>query len=137
MRIVRTIKQDSVCQLEISFEHDLSPLVNVAILFLSVIRIPITEINHILVFHYYCNECTVMHNIRNTYPLLLTKLSSTMGHTKTVKKTGDISSQRLLKRLSRMHESGFSIRDISEQLELDQKSVNKLLKSLGYAVSST
>jgi hypothetical protein len=54
VRIVRTIKQDSVSQVEISFEHDLSPLVNVAILFLSVITIPITEINHILVFHYYC-----------------------------------------------------------------------------------
>ena len=77
-----------------------------------------------------------MHNIHNIYPLLLTSLPSTMGNTKTVGKTKDVS-PRMLKRLSRMHESGISIKEISEELELDQKSVKRLLKSLGYAVSST
>ncbi|MEM3094561.1 MAG: hypothetical protein QXX64_02865 [Nitrososphaera sp.] len=39
----------------------------------------------------------------------------------------------LLKRLSRMYEDRISIKDISEQLRMDQMTVKKLLKLLGYA----
>ncbi|AFU58959.1 hypothetical protein Ngar_c20270 [Candidatus Nitrososphaera gargensis Ga9.2] len=41
----------------------------------------------------------------------------------------------LLKRLSRMYEAGISIKDISDQLRMDQMTVKKLLKLLGYAAS--
>ena len=39
----------------------------------------------------------------------------------------------LLKRLSRMCEASISIRDISEELKMDQRTVKRLLKLLGYA----
>jgi DNA-binding MarR family transcriptional regulator len=39
----------------------------------------------------------------------------------------------LLKRLSRMYEAGISIRDISEELKMDELTVKRLLKLLGYA----
>lgn len=55
-----------------------------------------------------------------------------ISDTKAVGKTVNVS-QWLLKRLSRMHESGISISDISEQLEIDEKSIVRLLKLLGYA----
>ena len=38
----------------------------------------------------------------------------------------------LLKRLSRMYEAGISIRDISEELKMDELTVKRLLKLLGY-----
>lgn len=40
---------------------------------------------------------------------------------------------QLLKRLSRMYESGIPLKDISEELKMDQRTVKKLLKLLGYA----
>ncbi|HEX7032967.1 MAG TPA: hypothetical protein VF172_08210 [Nitrososphaera sp.] len=40
---------------------------------------------------------------------------------------------KVLKQLSRMYEAGISIKDISDQLEMDQMTVKKLLKLLGYA----
>jgi DNA-binding MarR family transcriptional regulator len=58
-----------------------------------------------------------------------------MSDTKTIGKAINIS-QWLLKRLSRMYESGISVKDISEQLELDEKSVKRLLNLLGYASST-
>jgi DNA-binding MarR family transcriptional regulator len=41
----------------------------------------------------------------------------------------------LLKQLSRMYEAGISIKDISEQLRIDQRTVKRLLKLLGYAAA--
>ena len=38
----------------------------------------------------------------------------------------------LLKRLSRMYEASISIRDISEELKMDELTVKRLLKLLGY-----
>ena len=38
----------------------------------------------------------------------------------------------LLKRLSRMYEASISIRDISEELKIDELTVKRLLKLLGY-----
>ncbi|MEW6604764.1 MAG: hypothetical protein AB1351_08765 [Thermoproteota archaeon] len=48
-----------------------------------------------------------------------------------IKSTTIIDSQ-LLKRMSRMYETGISIKDISEQLEIEQDIIKKLLKLLGY-----
>jgi DNA-binding MarR family transcriptional regulator len=42
---------------------------------------------------------------------------------------------KLLKQLSRMYEAGISIKDISDQLRMDQMTVKKLLKLLGYAAA--
>jgi DNA-binding MarR family transcriptional regulator len=39
----------------------------------------------------------------------------------------------LLKQLSRMYEVGISLKDISEELKMDQKTAKRLLKLLGYA----
>jgi hypothetical protein len=39
---------------------------------------------------------------------------------------------KLLKRLSRMYEAGISLEDISEELKMDQKTAERLLKLLGY-----
>ena len=39
----------------------------------------------------------------------------------------------LLKRLSRMFEASPSIRDISEELKMDELTVKRLLKLLGYS----
>jgi hypothetical protein len=39
----------------------------------------------------------------------------------------------LLKRLSRMFEASPSIRDISEELKMDELTVKRLLRLLGYA----
>lgn len=52
--------------------------------------------------------------------------------------TGEIESTtrieaQLLKQLSRMYETGISIKDISEELKMDQRTVKRLLKLLGYA----
>jgi len=87
------------------------------------------------VFHN-SSVCSAMHNIHNIYPLLLTSLSKTMSNTKMVRKSKDVS-PRLLKRPSRIDESGISKKDISDELELNQKSVKRLLKSLAHVVSST
>lgn len=38
----------------------------------------------------------------------------------------------LLKRLSRMYEQGISIKDISEELGVEQSTIKKLPKLLGY-----
>jgi orotate phosphoribosyltransferase-like protein len=40
---------------------------------------------------------------------------------------------KLLKRLSRMYETGISLYDISEDLRIDEKTARMLLKLLGYA----
>jgi DNA-binding IclR family transcriptional regulator len=40
---------------------------------------------------------------------------------------------QLLKRLSRMYEAGISLQDISEEFRMDQTTVKRLLKLLGYA----
>lgn len=53
---------------------------------------------------------------------------------KIIEKTVNVS-QGLLKRLSRMYESGISVKDISEQINVDEESLKKLLKLLGYAVT--
>jgi|GEM_PF-3544911 len=42
---------------------------------------------------------------------------------------------KMLKQMSRMYESGISIKDISDQLGMDLMTVKKLLKLLGYAAS--
>lgn len=42
---------------------------------------------------------------------------------------------RLLKQLSSMYEAGISIKDISEQLRMDQTMVKRLLGLLGYAAA--
>lgn len=55
-------------------------------------------------------------------------------NTKTIEKTVNIS-QGLLKRLSRMYESSIPIKDISEQTDIEEESVKRLLKLLGYAVT--
>jgi DNA-binding MarR family transcriptional regulator len=39
---------------------------------------------------------------------------------------------KLLKQLARMYEAGISLKDISEELGMDQKMVKRLLKLLGY-----
>jgi DNA-binding IclR family transcriptional regulator len=39
---------------------------------------------------------------------------------------------QLLKRLSKMYEAGISIQDISEEFRMDQITVKRLLKLLGY-----
>ena len=43
------------------------------------------------------------------------------------------SKAQLLKQLSRMYEAGISISDISKELKMDQRTIKKLLKLLGYA----
>ena len=43
------------------------------------------------------------------------------------------SEAQLLKQLSRMYEAGISINDISKELKMDQETVKRLLKRLGYA----
>lgn len=40
---------------------------------------------------------------------------------------------QLLKRISRMQETGVSLKSISEELAIDQDIIKKLLKLLGYA----
>jgi hypothetical protein len=55
-------------------------------------------------------------------------------NSKIIGKTVNIS-QGLLKRLSRMYESNIPIKDISEQTGVEEESVKKLLKLLGYAVT--
>lgn len=69
-----------------------------------------------------------MHNILNTYP----SLHRSEHMTGEIESTTRIEAQ-LLKRLSRMYEAGISINDISEELKMDQRTVKRLLKLLGYA----
>ncbi|MEP0824270.1 MAG: winged helix-turn-helix transcriptional regulator [Nitrososphaera sp.] len=40
---------------------------------------------------------------------------------------------RILKQMSKMYEAGISIKDISDQVGMDQMTVKRLLKLLGYA----
>lgn len=40
---------------------------------------------------------------------------------------------QLLTQLSRMYGAGISLRDISEELKVEQKTVQRLLKLLGYS----
>ena len=47
------------------------------------------------------------------------------------------SKAQLLKQLSRMYEAGISISDISKELKMDQRTIKKLLKLLGYASEKT
>lgn len=42
---------------------------------------------------------------------------------------------RLLRQLSRMYEAGISIKDISDELKMDQLTASRLLKLLGYAAA--
>jgi DNA-binding MarR family transcriptional regulator len=39
---------------------------------------------------------------------------------------------KLLKQLSRMYEAGISLKDISGELKMDQRTAKRLLKLLGY-----
>lgn len=39
---------------------------------------------------------------------------------------------QVLKQMSKMYEAGISLNDISEELKVEQKTVKKLLKLLGY-----
>ncbi|AIC14598.1 ECF-type sigma factor [Nitrososphaera viennensis] len=41
----------------------------------------------------------------------------------------------ILKRLARMYESGLSIKEISEQLDIGARSVKRILGLLGYVVA--
>jgi len=68
-----------------------------------------------------------MHNIPNTYPLYC----GTGYMASAIVNTTRIDAQ-LLKRLSGMYEDGISLKDISEELKMDQKTAKKLLKLLGY-----
>lgn len=68
-----------------------------------------------------------MHNTPNAYPLC----RRSEGVTSATENTTRIDAQ-LLKRLSRMYEAGISIKDISEELRMDQRTVKKLLRLLGY-----
>ena len=69
-----------------------------------------------------------MHNIPNTYPLF--RRSERMASA--IENTSRIDAW-LLKRLSRMYEAGISLRNISEELIIDQKTAKRLPKLLGYA----
>jgi DNA-binding MarR family transcriptional regulator len=69
-----------------------------------------------------------MHNIPNTYPSLHPSEHMT-GETESTTK----SEAQLLKQLSRMYEASISINDISKELKMDQETVKRLLKRLGYA----
>ena len=73
-------------------------------------------------------ECSAMHNIPNTYPSLHSSEYMTSDTKSTTK-----SKAQLLKQLSRMYEAGISISDISKELKMDQRTIKKLLKLLGYA----
>ena len=46
--------------------------------------------------------------------------------------TNTITDAQLLKRLSKMYEAGISLKDISEELRMDQTTLKRLLKLLGY-----
>jgi DNA-binding IclR family transcriptional regulator len=48
-----------------------------------------------------------------------------------IENTARIDAQ-LLKQISRMYETGISLKDISEELGIGQKTVKRLLKLLGY-----
>lgn len=71
-----------------------------------------------------------MHNIPSPYPLVLTNQVMVNA----IENTANIDSQ-LLKRLSRMYESGLSVTDISELERIDPKTLKVLLKLLGYKLS--
>ena len=51
-----------------------------------------------------------------------------------IENTNRLDSQ-LLKQLSRMYENGISIRDISQELRIDEPATKKLLKMLGYVAA--
>ncbi|HET6730392.1 MAG TPA: hypothetical protein VFH04_02205, partial [Nitrososphaeraceae archaeon] len=70
-------------------------------------------------------QCTIF---LNTYPSLHPSEHMT-GETESTTK----SEAQLLKQLSRMYEAGISINDISKELKMDQETVKRLLKRLGYA----
>jgi DNA-binding MarR family transcriptional regulator len=69
-----------------------------------------------------------MHKIPSLYPAVCPKyiMGSMVVNTTRI-------DAKVLKQLSRMYEAGISIKDISDQLEMDQMTVKKLLKLLGYA----
>jgi AraC-like DNA-binding protein len=48
-----------------------------------------------------------------------------------IKNTNRLDSQ-LLKQISRMYENGISIKEISQELGIDEPTTKKLLKMLGY-----
>ena len=50
-----------------------------------------------------------------------------------IERTATKNEAPLLKRLSRMFEASPSIRDISEELKMDELTVKRLLRLLGYA----
>ncbi|HJS81203.1 MAG TPA: helix-turn-helix domain-containing protein [Nitrososphaera sp.] len=68
-----------------------------------------------------------MHNIPNAYPLF----RSSEHMVSAIETTTRIDAQ-LLKQISRMYETGISLKDISEELGIGQKTVKRLLKLLGY-----
>lgn len=69
-----------------------------------------------------------MHNIPNAYSLL----TPSEHMTGEIESTTRIETQLLIW-LSRMYEAGISIKDIFEELKMDQQKVKRLLKLLGYA----
>jgi hypothetical protein len=78
-------------------------------------------------FLYFNRECSAMHNIPNPYPSLYPS-----GHVASaIENTTRIDAQSL-KKMSRMYETGISLKDISEELNMDQKTVKRLLKLLSY-----
>lgn len=78
------------------------------------------------------HECSAMHNIPNAYPSLLPNKHMTSeieGTTTTIR----IETQLLKQKTSRMYRASISINDIPEELKMDQPTVKRLLRPLGYA----
>lgn len=73
-------------------------------------------------------ECSAMHNIPNTYPLFCPNEHMASALENTTRIDG-----QTLKRLATMYEAGISLKDISGEFRMDQTTVKRLLKLLGYA----
>lgn len=79
------------------------------------------------------HECSAMHNIPNAYPSLLPNKLMTSEIEGTTTTTIRIETQLLKQKTSRMYGASISINDIPEELKMDQPTVKRLLRPLGYA----
>ncbi|HEX6280741.1 MAG TPA: hypothetical protein VFZ67_00800 [Nitrososphaera sp.] len=80
-------------------------------------------------FLYQEYECSAMHKIPNAYP----SVPPSEHMTGEIESTITRIEAQLVKPLSRMYEVDISIKDISEELKMDERTAKRLLKLLGCA----
>lgn len=77
-------------------------------------------------------QCSALHNILSLYPFVPLKEKNMVVSTTEKMATSNIIDSYTLKWLSRMYEGSIPIKEICEQLGIEEKTVRALLKLLRY-----